>query len=372
MGEQDMWADVSETPAQRIIDAMNRNRSILSQFIIIMLGAGVNFSVGFILIIGSLNALIASQGGVLFQSGSLPSQVSILAGSYFLIGALYSLIASLTQKPKLIVNPLYIQAVTASFIPFFVFYLILQLGISTSFVDAMLDALGVFFISLAMFVSAGLAQLLLVRYLVGLNGSKEDTRWMTLVLHARLEAVLKVLKTQDVYTAFRISLQRTRKNKLIVLRTNYNANEQFYLLAMKDPKDENKTQLATVAYKQGFYSISAGGVQVLDEMRKSELQRIFERAGIRYSDEETPEALFEAYNIALEPTQARLLTFKSVEPHVKYISGGIALMFTVMTTLLLTKYINLDLYESFIIFGGLSLLLEFIPLFSRRVTKEKD
>lgn len=365
-----MWKGVPPFYDEQFKRAVRENKSTLLQFVLIIFGAGVNFSVGFNLILGSLTALVTSQGGILFQSSPVPPQVSILAGAYFLIGTLYSVITSLVQRPKLIVSPLYIQGVTATLVPFFVLYSIYKYNPQTDLVLAASEATVFFFTSLVLFGLAGLGQLFLVRYLVGLNGSKTDTRWTTLILEAKLADVKKVLYTREVTNAFRIGLQRDEKDKSMTLRADYVVPEQFYLLIMKDPQDENKTQLATVAYRRGFYGIVPSEAEVLDEMRAEELKRILHKGGIKFSDGEAREALMKVYNQVMELTQAKLLTFRSLEPHVKFITAGIASMFLVMTGLWQFGIIKFDLYETFLLFAGLSLLFEFLPLFAKRATAD--
>src|SRR5216110_822 len=124
----------------RVVNPPQTGRAILSvvsdprQVVLIMLGAGINFSVGFGLFASGLSALIVSRGGVLLATG-LPGEVLILATSYFVIGSVYSTVASLALNPKRIVNPLFIQLVTASFVPVLVFYILGSLP-SINFLEA--------------------------------------------------------------------------------------------------------------------------------------------------------------------------------------------------------------------------------------------
>src|SRR5260370_9907674 len=83
------------------------------QVVLILLGAGINFSIGFGLFASALSALVVSRGGVLLTTG-IPYQVSILATSYFVIGSFYSTVASLALSPNRMFNPRVIQHVTPS------------------------------------------------------------------------------------------------------------------------------------------------------------------------------------------------------------------------------------------------------------------
>src|SRR2546428_13442915 len=100
----------------RVVEPSSKRKNISElvsdprQVVLILLGAGINFSLGFGLFASGIYALIASQGGVLFTTG-IPTQVSILTIGYFLLGTIYSTITSLALRPKRIVNPIFVQLV---------------------------------------------------------------------------------------------------------------------------------------------------------------------------------------------------------------------------------------------------------------------
>ena|SRR2546426_411250 len=356
----------------RVVKKASRKKTKLEsvldprQVVLIILGAGINFSLGFGLFSSGAIALIASQGGVLFTSG-IPAQASILAIEYFLVGTIYSTVTSLALKPKRIINPIFVQLVTASFVPILLFYLLVTLIPAISISLAAFVAFVLFWLALAMFLSAGLGQFLLVKYFVGLNGTKEDTRSATLMLNAKLKDVLTVLDAEPVHRAFGLTLQRSRKGKLSVFKTSDKVSEQFYLLVIEDPVDNEKTQLATVAYKLGVFGIipGEGEAKLLDEMRSRELQHILQEKRIAYLEVDAPEALTSAYGYALEPTQTKFLSMRSSEPHLGFIFVGIVVMFGLTTILWKLGILPLDLYETFLIFAGLSLLFDFLPSLRR-------
>ena len=211
-----------------------------------------------------------------------------------------------------------------------------------------------------------------MRYLVGIEGAKEDTRNTTWVLGVTLEKCLSVLDTEAVHATFRLELMRPRTKNLKVFRTVYEAYEQFYLLVMKDPHDNSKTQLVTVAYERGFLGIQKGEAKGLDRMRTEELKRILSENGIPFEEKDAPEALTACYYYALEPTEAKVLSVRSLAPHVKAITGGILAIFGLMSLLFVTGYIDGGLYETFLIFAGLSLLFEFLPMLRRRGYRPTD
>jgi hypothetical protein len=366
-----IWKGIPPYYEETFKQAIREKKNTLRLFVLIILGAGINLTGGFGLVLGSIGELAITNGQVLFQNTPLPIQVSILAISYFLIGTLYSVVASLAQRPKRIVNPLYVQAVTAALIPFFILYAVITFNSQADVLNAVLEAFLFFIVAIPIFSSAGVGQFLLVRYFVGLNGSREDTRLTTLTLHAKLAEVKKVLSTQEVSNGFHLTLQQDDKDGSITFRTDYGVKEQFFLRVVKSSENENETELATVAYRRGIEGIVPSKAEVLDDMRTEGLKRVFTRSGIAFSDGESRQALMSCYTQAMELTQTKLLSLKSVEPHVRYITGGILIMFAVMTGLWFFGVIELALYETFLIFAGLSLLFEFLPLFSRMARKDE-
>src|SRR5437879_1077034 len=202
-----MWRAVRSSSITRVT---KESFSDPRQVVLILLGAGINFSLGFGLFSSAIYALVASRGGVLFSSG-FPAQVSIVAIVYFIEGSLYSTVASLALRPKRIINPIFVQFVTASFVPVLIFYLVIVIEPLISIPLAIFVAFITFLVALAMFMSAGLGQFLMVRYLVGLNGTNADTRSSSLILDASMKDVLVALDNSAVHVAFGIEERLSRK-----------------------------------------------------------------------------------------------------------------------------------------------------------------
>jgi len=366
-----LWKVIPDEETKSIRAKLEAQATVIRQFALIILGAGINFSVGLGLILSSLTQLQTSPAQSLGPS-PIPTQTTILAASYFIIGLVYSVVASLSFRPKRIVQPLYVQAVTASFTPILI--------VALAFLRGQLDLLSVsvasfafFLLALAIFGVAGLGQMFIVRYLVGLNGSKQDTRWSSLLLTAKLEDVLKVLRSDEVTTALRLVLQRERGGKYAILRTISNAFEQFFLIAMQDPQNSNQTQLATVSFRQELLrGITASPSTLLEQMRAKTLIGVLQNAGIVFRDGDASEALFEVYAHALEPTQAKILIFRSYPPHVKAITIGVLSLFGIFSGLWYFGLIKQDLFETFVLFATLSLIFEFLPLLRKNPVSETD
>jgi len=213
-----------------------------------------------------------------------------------------------------------------------------------------------------MFLSAGILQTIVVRYLVGLNGTKEDINSFGLVINAKLKDVLKVLRDDEVQEALNIRDDRKTGQHSYVFRTPLGASKQLFIAIISDLDDKEKTQLATVTYRQTYYGIMKTG-KVIEEERKGTIQRALKKAGITFSNDDTDSlARLMAYTHGLSVTESKLLTLRSMPPHSKAILIGLILMTSLMTIIWKANYITPEMYEIFLVSAGFSILFDLLPL----------
>lgn len=339
--------------------------SIIRYVVLVLLGAGINFTIGFGVVFSSLTALVQSPSQALTSTG-LPTSVAILVVCYFIIGIIYSTSVSLAFQPKRIISPLYIQITTSSFVPILIVYLLLTVP-STIAVDwSAISGIAIFLflVSFLMFFVAGIGQIMIVRYLVGLNGTKENINSFGLVINGKLEDVLKVLKSDGSQEALYLSKRDERKTgeHSFVFRTPRGTRKQLFIAIIADPNDNKKTQLATVSYVQTYYGIMKTG-DLIKEERKHTIKSALEKAGMTFSDDETDSlARYMAYDHGLSITESKLLTLRSYPPYSKAILVGITLMAIIMSALWKVGYITPEMYETFWIFAGFAVLFDLLPL----------
>lgn len=356
-----MWKP-SRPPIVKVYGKLRAKTSSLRQIVLIFLGVGINFSAGLGLMFSSLSVL-ASSPSVLTQQATLATQAIVLALNYFLIGVIYSTIASLSLHPKRIISPIYTQILTASFVPILIAFLLVTQGQYPNLLTFTVAMLGYFTLSLIIFLAVGIGQTPIVRYLVGLNGTKEDTLSFGLLIDAKLKDILKILRNEEVQYALDIGYERKISNKAFVFRTNPDYQDQFFISVVSNSDDENKTFLAGVLYEQTYYGISKVLQNHLSDMKLYELKKALQNANISFSEDNSEtSALRLACVYALRVTESKLLIFRSLPFHLKAVGLGISLMTVLMLVLWYFKYITIDLFETFLVFAGLAVLFDFIPI----------
>jgi hypothetical protein len=360
---------------EEIYRKLESEEATVRYIVLIFLGAGINFSIGVGVMLSSLSPLVRNPTQALASQAPIQISVMILVISYFIMGIIYATCFSLMAfQPKRIISPLYVQIITSAFVPILIVALQLLQPI-TDWVTVSSLAFGYFLISFVMFFAAGIGQTIVVRYLVGLNGTKEDTNSIRLLINGKLEDVLKVLRRNDLQEALLLDRKEERKVRehSHIFRTSRAANKQLFIAVIADSDDNNKTHLATVSYSQRFYGILKSG-DFLEEERKHIIKFALKKSGMMSSKDvaDSPAQLL-AYYYGLAVTESKLLSLRSLPPHTKVILGGLVLMTTIMTFIWKIGYITLEMYETFLVFVGFSVLFDLLPLLrTKRKSLELD
>jgi hypothetical protein len=337
--------------------------------ILIVLGAGVNLSLGFGFMVSTFSTIadMIKSGSV--NLSTIPNSTVILSLSYLLLGILYSTSVSLLFHPKRIISPIFVQIMTSVFVGLLAVAIVLvqpvPIATTIDWASISAEALGLFIISVVPLVFAGIFQEFVVRALVGLNGTRDDTDSFELIVLTKLENVLKLLRNTDFQDALNIDEEKRIGEHSYVFHTSPSLTHQFFIAVVgvhSDLDDKEETQLATLCYKRTFYGITKTGEHRRENM-KDAIERELQDAKYRFDDKiEAYLALQIALDQGLRPTEAKLLTLRSMPPHTKALLIGLVIMFGVMTGLWHANYVNAELTESFYIFGGLAILTDLLPL----------
>jgi len=355
-----------------------RNSLLIRDYTLILLGAGINLTIAFGLAIQGVNM-------VAFPT-RFPTQPEMLQGvelffyppyltvTYLVIGIVYSVVASLTSRPKRLISPFFVQLATTALFAVALAYLILRLYVPT---------LGAFFfafivygtLALALFFVVGRVQDSIVRYLVGLNGTKDDTSSVSMMIDARVERVLECLD-QIKYT-LQVDEEGEIAQNTYLYRTRHRERVQRFLVVCPDV-DQNRTQLVMVSYELRQYGIEKT-LGLIDDgnMRFAHLIRSFRNYQLKIPSNTIIEkhkrntllpASTLAYSYALGITESKFLSLRSAMPHYKAILIGIVALFGLTTALRVSNIIADDLYRTFLVFAALSIVFDFLPLmrFKRR------
>jgi hypothetical protein len=92
-------------------------------------------------------------------------------------------------------------------------------------------ALFTFMLSLVLFFVTGIGQTMVVKALVGLNGTEGDVNSFGLLINAKVEDVLKVLKATEVREALQLNRREDKKlgEHSYILRTLHYNSQQFFM-----------------------------------------------------------------------------------------------------------------------------------------------
>lgn len=360
---------------KEIYGEIEKEASVIRYLILVLLGAGVNFSVGFGVLLSSIIYLTKIPAEVF---SGIPNSTVILSVSYFFIGIVYSASVSLMFQPKRIISPLYIQVVTAAFAAISIVAITLLetpvVGIERS-IDWQLvssEAFAAFIIAIGIFSIAGIGQTWIVRYLVGLNGTKGDMNVFGLMVDTKLENVLKILRSDSVQEALRIEEERKTGKHSFVLRTgSVGIKHQFFLAVITDPIDEGKTQLATISYNQNYYGITPTG-DLMQKQRVDTIKTALRKAKYTFSiDNSDSLARQIAFDEGLSVTRSKLLVFRSMTTRTIAFIIGMVVITAIVTALQQFNYITTEVADSFYVFAGLTVLTDLIPLLRRRRRKDE-
>ena len=297
-----------------------------------------------------------------------------LTVTYLVIGIVYSVVASLTSRPKRLISPFFVQLATTALFNVALAYLILRLYVPT---------LGTFFsafmvygtLALALFFVVGRVQDSIVRYLVGLNGTKDDTSSVSVMINARVERVLECL--DQVKYAIQVDEEGEIAQNAYLYRTRRRERVQRFLVVCPDV-DQNRTQLVMVSYEMQQYGIEKTLRAIDDEnMRFAHLIRSLRNCQLtipsdRIIEREKRNSLLPAstlaYSYALGITESKFLSLRSAMPHQKAILLGLVVLFGLTTALRFWDIIGDELYRTFFVFAALSVVFDFLPLmrFRRR------
>lgn len=95
----------------------------------------------------------------------------------------------------------------------------------------------------------GTLQQFIVRYFVGLRGTKEDTLRDLWRIDRKLDSILAILTQKDLLSALDLSTGEELDEHTFLFRTPRLNKEQLFLVARRNTNAEETTELASVAYE---------------------------------------------------------------------------------------------------------------------------
>ena len=344
-----------------------REQMELARYIVfVFLGAGINLTV-------ALGLVVQGVPSLRFEIRSDFIEILTLAIAYLVLGMVYSTITSLSFHPKRIVSPNHIQTVTIPFVATVVVVIILVDPEIIAFVTKIPSWLLVSLVGLLAFFTAAFLLVVMawiqtpvVRYLVGLNGTKDDMLPAYLLVKAKLSEVLNALNPNVLY-ALGVGDGREIKRDTHLFATAREHQQQFFVIVCPDSENREWTQIAAISYELDYYGIGKPPrTEIVHKGRINQLKEALKKLAV---DSDPPRMLEPASTIchehALECTESKIMTLTRLpKRHLVTLVGALA-MGLIMTGLWHFKLVNMDLLQTFIVFALLAILFDFVPAFGK-------
>ncbi len=217
-------------------------------FILIMLGGLVN--IPFMLYI--LYTVFPSLLLLIRIPVLLPSNLIVLSIIYFFLGIIYCTSATLLSRPKRIISPIYTQFVSFALIYLIIVVRMHEMGISGNLF--LFNASITLVIVLSLSSAFGLAQTPLLRFLVGLKGNRDDLNLKSFVVNARIDSLSTLFQQFEVAKALNIRDSK-KLDSGIMYEVDSTQDRVKKIIILKDPDNEERTQVAIAQYKVGYFAI---------------------------------------------------------------------------------------------------------------------
>ncbi len=296
-----------------------------------------------------------------------------LAAMNVLVTVAYSTGASLYFHPKQFISPTLVQTIT---IPIFAILIIdlflrrpvffLPNGDWTTFLALYLvelSAVSAFLLATSYYILSPAA-----RYLVGLIGTKDDLVYSQLLVHTDFRHVLATLIDPDFQYAFGIDQQEEVRANLWLFRSDpYELGAQGVVVVCPDPENKGRTQVVLVSYELASFGIvPSTRVKTMHQIDLDTLKTKFKDYKLdderKLGETKLLPALTVAYESALARTEPKILAIKRLPTKYKAVIVATGIMLIAIGVLGWFKVITPDGTQSGLIFTGIALVFEFIPL----------
>ncbi len=342
-------------------DRAKREDALVQLVVLVFLGAVINLLIA----LGIMNSLPV----VFSNQPQNPTLFYILIGLYLVAGIIFCVFVSLNFfHPKKVVPPTYVQFVSMSLIIVVIAITILPTSYPT-LLDYLL-ALWVYSIfALFLILPVSAIQTPIVKWIIGLAGSKEDTSQINMLLNADIDDVQKILRSDGVLNSLKLTKENNPDLSTIIFRTNSLKLEQFFLVLHRPRKAPNTTQLVGVWYEKKPYEV-VKSKEILDiqEMNIGHIKNKLEKAKISFKEikEDLPPAQTIANEYALSATVPMIQSLKNISKTMKISLVGLVILFVGAIFARFFDWISVELFQTFIIFTLLGILFDLLPLFSKK------
>jgi hypothetical protein len=319
-----------------------------------------------------LGTAFCSAIGVWFIAKLLAGDListGVLGFAYLLFTLTYSVIASLSFRPKRFVSPTHIQIVTIPIMFALILDIMFWKGVTLTsptwegFASAVGATLAL--MMFALLVSAYLVLSPIARYLVGLIGTKDDLLVTQFLVHANHTKILGELLDGDFQYTLGIKEQEEVRHGVWVLRTEGDAEQQMFVIVCPDSTNRDFTQVVIVSYELARYGIApTTRARAVHELNAKEIKarfRNFKVDYVRLDKSRLMPALAVAYENALACTESKILAMRKLSAQHKAIIVSTVAILVAVGLLGWIGKITPDLTESGFLLIGIAMIFEFFP-----------
>jgi hypothetical protein len=300
------------------LQILRGNFRTLNLTLIILVGAVLQIS----LIIGTIWYLF--QTNAFQNSSSILIQIIPMIIAYFVLTIIYGVVMSLMIRPKLIVSPFYIQGVTIVFLILMIATTVIVFPSSFQTEEqreSIVANISMFFVFI--FVT-GLIQELIVRKLVGLTGTREDTEKQTYNVNASFETLARYLTDVAFLKRYFLTVKEYDKDFLVIMSKKQAPTQQVFVL-VSDENDHASSILTTICYQIRFDTFfKTNAAREEREIILGTLERRMRREksdfGFIASNTDNEYSLQQSYYYALRPTEARLASLRDIPTRFVYLT----------------------------------------------------
>lgn len=290
-------------------------------------------------------------------------------GIAFGITLLYSITTSMSFPQKRIVSPINIQIITWGLLLLIIPVALIHHFPTQEIEPKTIAVLGGYLLIVT--IGFGLAQTILVKFVIGMNGNREDIEQNTFGINTDFDTVKKTLQSRNFRDLFyfKTPLKYRGKKELYVMKSDLGNSEN--ILVVLKPDDVKTCILSIVSYESKYYQIQkTSRVKQKHEVFINELKkRLGDSVAFTVSDLDNDVSEF-AYSNALNPTHNKLEHLKELSIFNKIALIGLGIIFGIITYLrFVTEQINQDSYISISIFVLIAVIIDLLPRFTRTKTE---
>lgn len=352
-----------------------RNSALIRELSLTFLGAGIQLIASLPII-----ALFVESFGV--GQPQFPTGDQAFDAIYLSIGFLFAIPASLAFRPKRLINPFLIQLLTFVFgetvalsglASYHNVFYIVQNGQSTVQESALQFAVGYSVLYLFLIMVVGFVQFFVVRWVVGLNGTEDDLQRRTFIFPVDYRHLAGLVSERVFRSVGDLFLRERSRGHYIILANNPNGTGDKIVLGVSaDPRDPQKSLLATVAYS--VYGSSVRKTEDSSAYLEANLLYLDKQSGLEREETSTDNEISDrTMAFALRRTRPSLGIVRDIPRYHTFALGFTFLLAIAMSlAYFVFKAIDITPYVDSLVLIAVAVVIEFGPLVRESLAHKEE